>query len=243
MRVDTGPSAGDIVTIRGGTGPDVVLLRRSEVNLDPAPDDEPDIRLVHMHDVGTDDESFVYMDTLRVFSGAGGDTVRLASRGPGAPYSTRVEAGSGDDTVVVWSSLAYGDRGDDTMRDLHAADLYGGPGDDRFVAGPRATYSSAHGGIGADALIGGAGHDDFAGGRGRDILLGFDGGDSLYGGSGPDRLAGAAGHDILYGNDGDDDLVGGGAPDRLRGGAGRDRCDADPADVEVHGCAGPPLSG
>jgi hypothetical protein len=242
MRVDPGPSVNDDVTMRGGDEPDVMLLHGTAVNLDGAPDDVPDLRLIDMHDWATEDSSLVNYDTLHVVSGGGADRLHLEARGPNAPFAVYGSGGPGPDRIVAWSWRAFGDLGDDHMRNIHGAELFGGPGDDRLSA-RHAAFSNSYGGGGDDLLIGGPGPDGPAGGPGHDVMVGFGGPDFMNGNGGADELDGGGGSDTLYGDDGGDSLRGGGDRDKLYGGLGRNRCDDDPSDLVVRDCDGRLLLG
>jgi hypothetical protein len=220
MTVDTGPSAGDVVTIVGGSRPDAISVRGTAANLDAAPDAEPDLRLLELSDFGCGDTSFCWFDALKVRSGGGAD--RLILRNPGELLgSTSVDAGEGPDSVVTDDSVVEGRDGDDVMRNLDTARFSGGRGDDRLVGAPASTYSFFYGASGRDVLIGGGGDDWLTGGGNDDILEGRGGLDRLYGELGQDRLTGDAGPDMLY------------------GGPALDRCDVDPADTRVVSCNRP----
>lgn len=137
-----------------------------------------------------------------------------------------VDAGAGDDRVVVVSSLPArlsGGEGRDT--------LTGGGGDDTL-----------DGGAGSDALTGGAGKDTVTySGRSARVLVDLDvvGGagepgeddriaadvENAVGGDGPDELRGDGGPGVLAGGGGDDLLDGRGGADRLEGGDGTDTAD------------------
>lgn len=97
--------------------------------------------------------------------------------------SFEVNAGSGDDTVMV----AKGVPVPVTMR--------GGSGDDTLV-----------GGDGPDKLIGGGGDDRLAGRGGDDLIYGGDGNDAIFGGHGKDVLRGGLGEDRFSGKNGGDNI-------------------------------------
>jgi Ca2+-binding RTX toxin-like protein len=247
MRVDTGPSAGDRVTIRGGPGPDVLVIRGSALNLDAAPDEEPDVRLLGLDDWYAEDDNLGPYDLLQVRSKGGPDRVIVADPRESRPFfDLLVTGGAGADVLASSLARVRGGRGDDELTDTARAGLWGGHGDDRLVAADpvtRGDLSRLSGGDGNDVLLGGPNEDLLIGGAGTDTLAGFRGPDYLGGGTGSDRLAGGRRQDRLDGEDGNDRLRGGGGGDRLYGGRGRDRCDADPKDIFVSGCAGPPLPG
>jgi hypothetical protein len=239
IRVDMGPSLSDEVTIRGSDGPDVVVLRRTAVNLDAAPDDRPDLRLLGLHDSASVDSSLVYIDRLSMQLGAGDDRVDVDARGSKAPMEVFVATKAGADRIAArysWYLRVLGGRDDDTLWNGRSASLFAGPGDDDVSVGPRAWFTDASGGSGDDVFLGGPFGDSFAGGAGRDRMQGFGALDVFYGAGGADRIDGGAGHDQLWGNQGRDRLTGGGGRDQLRGGPGRDRCDLDPEDEIVVGC-------
>jgi len=97
--------------------------------------------------------------------------------------SFEINAGSGDDTVVV-------------AKDVPAQiTSRGGPGNDTLV-----------GGDGPDKLIGGAGDDRLAGRGGDDLIFGGDGADLIIGGPGKDLLRGGLGEDRFASNAGDDNI-------------------------------------
>jgi RTX calcium-binding nonapeptide repeat (4 copies)/Beta-galactosidase len=122
-----------------------------------------------------------------VVNGAG---YKYASR---AVKSIRVDAGAGDDKVVVNSRF-----GTVSQRMV----LLGGAGD--------------------DTLGGSLGNDDIGGGAGNDLLSGAGGDDSLDGGAGNDKLFGARGNDTLFGGGDDDTLADGRGDNTLDGGDGVD---------------------
>jgi hypothetical protein len=136
----------------------------------------------------------------------------LAGTGPANVY-TRIDAGSGNDTVYGGSArdVILGGIGNDT--------LFGTGGNDRL-----------DGGRGDDYLRGGNGNDVLWGGLDDDTLGGDFGNDFLYGGFGNDRLGSVGvgplphepGDDTLVGGGGDDYLLGGDGKDLILGGAGRD---------------------
>jgi Ca2+-binding RTX toxin-like protein len=225
IRIDTGPSAGDDVTIRGGAEADVFELRGTALNLDAAPDDRPDVRFVHLNDLVGEEETTV-VDSLHLLPGDGDD--RLDVRGPpsGHQYAD-FRAGPGDDVALSTFYGVFGGPGDDAMRNEGLAALVGGPGDDRLVAHTIAKTVFMYGGGGNDVLIGGTAFNSLNGAAGDDVLRGQPGKDYLTGGSGSDRLLGHAGRDTLHGGRGGD---------RLYGGRGRDRCDRDPRDLAVRSC-------
>ncbi|MFM8802877.1 MAG: beta-propeller domain-containing protein [Planctomycetia bacterium] len=117
------------------------------------------------------------VNTIRVFGGAGDDTITI-----NIPGNTRIrtvlDGGAGNDTII-------GGEGNDTIR--------GGPGRDTLV-----------GGRGHDTLRGGTGDDSLVGGQGDDTLAGEAGTDTLRGGAGRNTLDGGAGIDTFFGTRGVD---------------------------------------
>ena len=125
--------------------------------------------------VGTIRESRV--TTIRVFGGAGNDTITVSIPG-NTRIKTILNGGTGNDTIT-------GGNGSDTIR--------GGQGNDTLC-----------GGRGKDTLRGGAGNDSLAGGQGNDTLCGGRGKDTLRGGAGQNALDGGAGIDAFYGTQAND---------------------------------------
>jgi Ca2+-binding RTX toxin-like protein len=240
MTVDTGPSAGDQVTIVGGEGAETILLDGREMNLDGAVDDVPDVLLLHLNDAYYDESSSVSEDHLALRLGAGDDEAAVTGRNADTPVYIEVRAGEGDDRVGAQVGRVWGGAGDDRLVATRMFAYYsGGAGDDvlRTTGQAHANFS---GGRGRDLLVGGEVGDYLTGGMGDDVVRGRAGDDGLFGSSGDDRLWGGADRDHVRGEDGDDLLRGGPGFDYLYGGRGRDRCDAA-HDLFVSGCAGPPL--
>ena len=192
--------------------------------------------------------------TLVVFGTDGDDDVRVSRRdgslrvvmngevlGDFAPDRVRVDAGAGDDRVVVAgdvrrSATLIGGAGDDVLKGGGGDDLLlGGAGGDVLLAlkGDN-TLAGGDGddvlrtGTGNDRLSGGDGDDLLAGRAGDDLLFGQNGADRMNGGDGDDALDGGGGDDFLNGLGGDDVLVGGAGADVLRGQAGGDLLIAGP---------------
>ena len=81
----------------------------------------------------------------------------------------------------------FGRGGRDTLDGVTkflTADLHGGPGNDRLIAG-----------YGNTTLFGGPGSDDLIGGPGNDLLMGQAGNDGMDGRKGNDRCIGGRGRD------------------------------------------------
>jgi Ca2+-binding RTX toxin-like protein len=243
MQVDVGPSASDHMTIRGGDGPDTVLLDETSVNLDAAPDEVPDVLLLGLHSlVDTEDGPFS-ADHLSIRLGAGDDLAVVGElRDPDAPAGITVTADDGDDTLTASHGDVRGGPGDDRLEATRGlAVITGGPGSDVIETVIRLAHGHFYGGPGRDLLRGGPVWDSLRGGGGRDELRGGGADDFLAGGPDDDLLLGGANGDLLRAGNGADLLRGGGGSDRMYGGPGRDRCDTQFRDIFVSGCAGPPL--
>lgn len=96
----------------------------------------------------------------------------------------RVEAGAGDDSVIMThtnSMLAVQD-----VQQFLPATILGGEGNDTLIGGEAA--DSISGGAGCDSLVGGNGNDTLDGDGNSDSLIGSAGKDLLRGGAGDDRF-------------------------------------------------------
>ena len=183
--------------------------------------------------IGTDNP-----DSVTVTREKGAIVVR-ANEQPAMRFSTKglalvsFKGGDGDDTFVNHTSidsLAYGNRGNDTLVGGTGSDeLHGGPGHDTLFGNEG--DDELHGDYGDDVLHGGRGDDDLRGwygddtlfgDEGDDILSGYEGDDVLFGGSGNDILKGHEGNDDLFGEDGNDELYGWTGDDLLVGADGND---------------------
>jgi len=181
-----------------------------------------------------------------VSGGEGNDVIRLGARddtGYGDAGNDVINGGGGvdhidggDDNDVIWDSFGAD------------VDLYGGPGNDKFVVGrgEANTYTGGHGsdrvdyramtdgvnvsltrGTGIRAVVDTyVGIEQLRGSSFDDVIVGDGGANVLIGSSGDDEIYGRGGDDTLVGDNGDDLLDGGsGANDRLIGGPGTaDRC-------------------
>jgi Ca2+-binding RTX toxin-like protein len=136
----------------------------------------------------------------------------LAGTGPVNQY-TRIDAGSGNDTVYGGSArdVILGGVGNDT--------LFGTNGNDRLDGGRGNDY--LRGGNGNDVLWGGLDDDTLGGDFGDDFLYGGFGNDFL-GSFGPGPVPNEPGNDTLAGGGGNDFLLGGEGEDLILGGPGRD---------------------
>jgi uncharacterized delta-60 repeat protein len=209
-------SDGRFVQVRleaGGAAPGVVTLNGGVMTV-----------------TGSDDDDFIVINPVGRFVGTRQGVGRRFEPGEVTSYS--VDAGAGDDAVVV--------REDDSR----PAVIFGGVGDDR-IAGSRGD-DTLFGNAGNDRIDGHEGHDLIHGNGGRDKLsgdtgiegasFGPDGNDRLFGGAGGDWLAGGDGDDILDGGVGDDYLDGGAGADRMMGNDGNDTfvsADAGTADPGI----------
>lgn len=160
-----------------------------------------------------------------------------------------VQAGDGNDTIVVASSVAVptfisGEGGNDTITTNGQRNdtLDGGEGNDTLSAGGGS--DQLFGGNGNDLLNGNAGDDDLNGEAGNDTLSGGGGNDLLDGGEDDDVLSGGAGNDEVHGGDGNDQITGDGGDDFLFGETGNDTITGSGgSDVFVGGDGDDALSG
>ncbi|MGH7175793.1 MAG: CARDB domain-containing protein, partial [Tepidisphaeraceae bacterium] len=157
------------------------------------------------------------------------DTIRLSRSGTTLTvkidpstvrnYSTNlvkgvlVQAGAGNDYIYINNGVrnvtAYGDNGDDYIKDGDQANtLNGGSGNDRIYAG--AGNDKVTGGSNNDKLYGENGHDRIYGDSGNDWLDGGNHNDRLYDSSGTDTFYGQAGDDTIYCRDSRNEFVFGG---------------------------------
>jgi Ca2+-binding RTX toxin-like protein len=133
-----------------------------------------------------------------------------------------IQAGAGNDTVVIDSNVKQGITVD------------GGIGDDVIIGGGGDDKLS--GGSGKDVIAGRGGNDTISGGRGDDFLTGGTGNDVIDGGSGNDVIRGGTGHDVIRGGSGNDVIRGDGGNDVIDGGRGNDVIDGGPGfDVVIPG--------
>lgn len=132
--------------------------------------------------------------------------------------------------------------------DVRAIDMTTGPGDDELTIDDSAYPSLptllgapplvAHGGEGADTMVGAAGPDTLDGGPGNDpTIAGQGGNDTLLGGDGNDAMDAGPGDDhTVFGDAGNDSIVGGPGNDlRLMGGEGTDAVNGQDGNDDVRG--------
>ena len=225
--------AGDIESIVGGSGNDLLVGNDGPNSLRGGPGDDELQGLGGNDDLGGAND---YVgkepegnDTL--YGGAGNDTLR----GDVNPMMSSEAQPAGND--VLWggadSDTLIGELGADNLQGEGGADNLNGGGDGDTLDGG-SENDALTGGDGADNIQGGAGDDSVSagtgadtagGGPGVDTVDGGDDGDSLTGGDGNDTLRGGAGADTLAGENDDDLLDGGAANDTLNGGAGSDTVD------------------
>ncbi len=169
---------------------------------------------------------------------------------PGAGISgITINAGAANDTILLGSGLLT------TVE----ANLNGGTGDDRIVAGPAA--DAVDGDQGNDFLDGGLGADDLQGGGGTDVMSYADRLTSLTVTMGTsndndgneldqtglrrdsvrgdiEQLLAGEGADVIFGDSSGETINGGGGPDRIFGGSGNDAIDGGFGDDFLSGSNG-----
>jgi len=213
-----GAGSGDVDTLYGGDGDDLVIGDNSASITTSSTTDGVDILY---GDAGSD-----------TIYGAGADDTAYG----GAAVDT-VYGGDGNDTLrgEAADDSLFGDVGDDTLDGSAGTDALDGGAGTNYAA-----YTSAAAGVTLDLAnaannTGDAAEDSYANIRGyigstfNNTMFGSSGGDLEYGGLGDDWLeGGAGGADTLYGGDGNDflsgftSISGGGAPDTLYGGGRND---------------------
>jgi len=165
--------------------------------------------------------------------------------------SISIDGAGGNDRIDIASSLAVaaeikGGPGNDRIQGGGGIDtitgdagndwLRGGDGADVIDAG--AGNDHVFGELGDDDLTAGAGNDEMNGGDGNDNLDGGDGHDRIHGGAGDDLIFGGANKDLLYGDDGNDFIDGGADKDHLLGGNGDDILSGGPGNDQLNGGPG-----
>lgn len=148
---------------------------------------------------------------IDISGGVGGNHVTIQStrNDPSMVEVTQVNAGAGDDTVVITDSdprylVVHGQAGDDLLDGFVSPGgltLFGDAGNDLLV-----------GGAGSDVLVGDDGMVNFNGGviheietvhrseGGNDVLMGGAGEDVLIGGAGSDLIDGGDDRDLIFGD-------------------------------------------
>ena len=184
--------------IFGGLGPDAPDFINLPNEIDPVPDNNPDI----------------------IYGGAGNDTIF------GADDDDILYGGEGDDYIDggVDNDLIYGDEGNDTLLGGHGDDtIFGGEGDDEIFGG--IGEDLLFGGTGNDTIDGGDGNDTIFGEEGDDLIIAGTGENEIFGGDGNDTIIGSGGGDLLFGGDGRDVFTNVGIGDQIFGGSGGDDYD------------------
>ena len=232
----------NVLTVNGTSGADTILIgfdgTQVSVNVDGqierfAPGE---VDLIEVF--GREGDDIITMEddapAVRVFAGAGDDTVRgglnddeiFGQAGDdvldGFGGNDLIDAGEGDDYVMGGTGIDYDDE--DVAAGFYDRDtILGGPGNDTLSGGLDA--NEIDGGDGDDLLNGSGSRDSLDGGAGNDLLRGFGNGDLLLGGDGNDLLDGDADDDDRFGEragdfddlDDGDTLEGGNGNDVLRG--------------------------
>lgn len=172
---------------------------------------------------------------LYINAGRGNDTVVVADNVP-TSLPVTINGGAGDDLIVGGPAgeKIFAGGGNDTVNGTGGRDtIYGDDGDDSLRGG--GASDRMDGGVGNDTVRGDAGNDNCAGGEGFDRLRGSDGNDSLNGGSSKDFIGGEAGDDVINGDGGGDVLAGGAGNDLARGGAGNDLAEGNDGNDALSG--------
>jgi Ca2+-binding RTX toxin-like protein len=163
--------------------------------------------------------------SANVFDGRAGDD-RMSGlsgndvfeEGRFANGADEIFGGLGDDAVVYGARLAAVHVSPDNVADDGAA----GEGDD-----VGSDVEDAHGGAGADTLVGSSAANQLFGNGGDDTLVGLGGDDELFGDAGVDAFSAGGGNDAVTTQDGSAELV--------KCGKGTDTVRADNSDV-LRGC-------
>jgi Ca2+-binding RTX toxin-like protein len=134
--------------------------------------------------------------------------------------------GTGADHIFVATPLGpiFAGIGNDYVRTIAAATIFGGDGNDDIHTGDQ-----------RDSIYCGAGRDTVHAGNASDLISGGGGRDVLFGQGGKDRIYAGAGNDLIFGQGGNDRLVGATGADTLNGGDGDDQADKheDEGDVVI----------
>jgi Ca2+-binding RTX toxin-like protein len=222
-------------TVSTGTGADTVLAGRGQGLIDTAggrdviAGDFATFSLIDSGD-GADDVNAEALGSLSVETRGGNDEVFAGVSDLVTPGEPDVDAGEGDDFVLismnsapgVESAQGSGGAGDDTV--IGGNLVEGGSGDDLLA--PSSQPPNDPGDANDDPEVdGGTGADLIEGSKTQDELFGGDGADEISGREEADRIHGGDGFDQLFGGEGDDDLFGEPGDDLLSGDADTDDCD------------------
>jgi Ca2+-binding RTX toxin-like protein len=225
VAVEAGGDPGDLLTIAGTGGPEVIRLGPEGGDLNA--DDDADVTAPGI-------------GSMSVHAGAGDDVLLGGAQALGGrtPLPLDLRGDLGDDELV-------GGTGDDALAGGEGDDVVDGAGGDDALDGgdgtDRAAFDGAPGRIVLDLGLGTAsgwgrdgltGIEDVSGSSGPDRMLGDDTGNGLMGGPGNDRIGGGGGDDVVDGGPGKDFLRPGPGDDRAIGSAGSDTC-------SLRGAAGP----
>lgn len=211
---------------------DVVPIRAGTSCAHPNPDDRTVVACVIERPTPTQ-----YNLSTQILLGDGNDKLTLSD--PLREGLTAVDLGAGNDTYVTTTPTApdahiLAGSGNDTLKVGKQATVYAGTGNDRITiigGGPKQVTAAVvyagpgndviKGGPGADYLWGEGGDDLIRSNRGDDLVTAGLGNDEVHGGPGNDEITGNTGNDVLFGDAGDDDLRGGPGRDKVFGGSGK----------------------
>jgi len=193
-------------------------------------DDDDVIEVAVSQNDGTftvDGETYADATIIHVYGYGGNDQIRVISPdGPGG-IMANVEAGDGDDTVVLnFDGSIWGGTGSDELRlsDSYSGEIYGGDGADLLYIGGACVNGFVSGGNGSDVI-------DATENLCGVTLDGGNGNDEIRGSAYNDDITGDCGNDTLMGNDGDDVFhVRDKERDDIDGGAGTDVAYSDTDD-------------
>lgn len=216
------------ISVRGGSGEDVILTGGGEDTLDPGAGRDQ----LHTGEGYDRVEATAVDDGEDLYDlGKGIDEVSYQRRGARVFFSDSTAGAKGENDTLTGVEYVLGGDGDDVLEGGSDYDrLEGGPGDDILT-----------GDAGNDELRGGTGNDAMAGADGRDRVIGEAGNDISYGGPGHDVIldqdrkaepgftpnyegteSTAGGIDVAHGDEDDDVIELGAGPDRVFGGPGDD---------------------
>lgn len=149
-------------TIDGNGGGDLLVINNQS--------DTADTTIIATNNSGTivgglsNGTTFKNIDSFQIKTGAGNDTINIATVTNYFYSSNTIDGGGGNDTIVGNPNLAF-------------QTLLGGDGNDNIT-----------GGNGSDSIDGGAGNDVIKGGTGDDFITAGTGADTIDGGAGQDIL-------------------------------------------------------